>query len=177
MRILLLVAAIAAFSVGAFAQDKITLSNGDVITGKITSMAGGKVTIFGDDYPMSLPAEPEDRDETGTISVDLIGQGVSRFRATLGGDYPVGGDDIHRKIIATRATGSEARFLSAIELHEDDPVIKRITAESATRIVVERHDGQTDTLEITGLDGDGSAAVRMSVEKAGKVVATENTGQ
>jgi putative salt-induced outer membrane protein YdiY len=45
MRILLLVAAIAAFSVGAFAQDKITLSNGDVITGKITSMAGGKVTI------------------------------------------------------------------------------------------------------------------------------------
>jgi hypothetical protein len=139
--------------------------------------AGGKVTIFGDDYPMSLPAEPEDRDETGTISVDLIGQGVSRFRATLGGDYPVGGDDIHRKIIATRATGSEARFLSAIELHEDDPVIKRITAESATRIVVERHDGQTDTLEITGLDGDGSAAVRMSVEKAGKVVATENTGQ
>ena len=45
MRIYLLVAAIAAFSVGALAQDKITLSNGDVITGKITSMADGKVTI------------------------------------------------------------------------------------------------------------------------------------
>lgn len=45
MRNLLSVAAIAALSVGALAQDKITLSNGDVITGKITSMADGKVTI------------------------------------------------------------------------------------------------------------------------------------
>jgi putative salt-induced outer membrane protein YdiY len=43
--LLLSVAAIAAFSVGALAQDKVTLSNGDVITGKITSMADGKVTI------------------------------------------------------------------------------------------------------------------------------------
>jgi len=45
MRNLLSVAAIAALSVGALAQDKITLTNGDVITGKITSMADGKVTI------------------------------------------------------------------------------------------------------------------------------------
>ena len=32
-------------SIGASAQDKVTLSNGDVLTGKITSMADGKVTI------------------------------------------------------------------------------------------------------------------------------------
>ena len=35
----------AAFSAGALAQDKITLANGDIVTGKITSMADGKVTI------------------------------------------------------------------------------------------------------------------------------------
>lgn len=45
MRYLLSVAAIAALSAGALAQDKVTLSNGDVLTGKITSMADGKVTI------------------------------------------------------------------------------------------------------------------------------------
>ena len=45
MRNLLSVAAIAALSVGALAQDKVTLTNGDVLTGKITSMADGKVTI------------------------------------------------------------------------------------------------------------------------------------
>lgn len=45
MRHLLSLAAIAALSAGALAQDKVTLTNGDVITGKITSMADGKVTI------------------------------------------------------------------------------------------------------------------------------------
>jgi putative salt-induced outer membrane protein YdiY len=45
MRNLLVIAAVAAFSAGALAQDKITLTNGDVITGKIKSMAAGKVTI------------------------------------------------------------------------------------------------------------------------------------
>lgn len=45
MRNLLSVAAIAALSISALAQDKVTLSNGDVITGKITSMVDGKVTI------------------------------------------------------------------------------------------------------------------------------------
>lgn len=45
MKNLLVVVAIAAFAVQAFGQDKVTLSNGDVLTGKISSMADGKVTI------------------------------------------------------------------------------------------------------------------------------------
>ena len=45
MKHFLLAASIAALSVGAMAQDKITLANGDVLTGKITTMAGGNVTI------------------------------------------------------------------------------------------------------------------------------------
>jgi putative salt-induced outer membrane protein YdiY len=45
MRNLLCVAAIAVFSLGAMAQDKVTLANGDIITGKIVSMIDGKVTI------------------------------------------------------------------------------------------------------------------------------------
>ena len=45
MRTLLSTAVFAALSVSLVAQDKITLANGDVITGKITSMADGKITI------------------------------------------------------------------------------------------------------------------------------------
>lgn len=45
MRYLIPAAALAAFTTGAFAQDKITLANGDVLTGKITTMADGTITI------------------------------------------------------------------------------------------------------------------------------------
>ncbi|MBL9080099.1 MAG: DUF481 domain-containing protein [Planctomycetes bacterium] len=45
MRYLTLAASLAALSSVALAQDRITLSNGDVLTGSIKSMADGKVTI------------------------------------------------------------------------------------------------------------------------------------
>lgn len=138
--------------------------------------AGGQVSIFGDDFAKSLAAEPENRSEPGRIIVNLKGKKASRFQATLGGDYPVGGDDIHRKIIATRSTGTEAHFLSVIEMHEDNAVIEAVRAENATRLVVERKDGRTDIIEISGLDGDGdSLAVEMEVLEKGRVVRSEQT--
>lgn len=45
MRIQATLAVAAAFAAGAVAQDKITLTNGDVLTGTIKSMADGKVVI------------------------------------------------------------------------------------------------------------------------------------
>ena len=45
MRTILCAALIAVVAAGAFAQDKITLQNGDVISGKVVSMIDGKVTI------------------------------------------------------------------------------------------------------------------------------------
>ena len=45
MRIQATLAAAALFAAGAVAQDKITLTNGDVLTGTIKSMADGKVVI------------------------------------------------------------------------------------------------------------------------------------
>ena len=45
MRILKLAGALLALASGLLAQDRITLSNGDVLTGTIKTMAGGKVTI------------------------------------------------------------------------------------------------------------------------------------
>ena len=45
MRTILLTVAVATFALGARSQDKVTLSNGDVVNGKIISMTAGKVTI------------------------------------------------------------------------------------------------------------------------------------
>lgn len=45
MRTLLVVVAASVFANIAVSQDKITLSNGDVVTGKVVSMADGKVTV------------------------------------------------------------------------------------------------------------------------------------
>jgi len=45
MRILKLAGVLLALASGLFAQDRITLSNGDVLTGTIKTMASGKVTI------------------------------------------------------------------------------------------------------------------------------------
>ena len=45
MRTLLVVVAASVFANSTVSQDKVTLSNGDVVTGKVVSMADGKVTV------------------------------------------------------------------------------------------------------------------------------------
>lgn len=142
--------------------------------GKNLDYAGGKVTLFGEHYASSIAAEPADRKRAGSVKINLKGKNAARFKAVLGGDYPVGGDDIHRKIMATRSSGTEARFLSAVELHEDNPVIRSIKAISANEIEVVRLDGKLDRFKITGFDG-GDVAVEMTVEEGGKVIASEET--
>ncbi|MDF7825462.1 hypothetical protein P4B35_15655 [Pontiellaceae bacterium B12227] len=138
--------------------------------------AGGSVSLFGEHYASSFAAEPADRKKAGTISINLRGKNAARFTAVLGGDYPVGGDDIHRKIIATRSTGKEARFLSAVELHENNPVIRSIEALNEDKIIVDRMNGQVDRYTISGLDGvDTQVAVDMVVEQDGRTIATEKT--
>ncbi|VGO11784.1 hypothetical protein PDESU_00330 [Pontiella desulfatans] len=139
-------------------------------SGKNLDYAGGTVSIFGEHHSRSIAAEPADRKKPGMLKIDL--KGAARFKATLGGDYPVGGDDIHRKIIATRSTGKEARFLSAVELHEDNPVIKSIQAVGNDEVVVLRRDGSVDRFKIAGLGGRG-VSVEMTVELDGKVIAAE----
>jgi len=162
---------------------EIMLDNQDFVTVNIASVtkankdyAGGKVTLFGDNYSRSIAAEPADRSRPGKIVIDLTGKKAARFKATLGGDYPVGGDDIHRKIIATRSTGTEACFLSVIELHENSPVIRSAKAVSNDKVVIERTDGRVETIKIKALDGDGSdISVEITVEKNGRLISSEKT--
>ena len=45
MRATLLTVAVATFTLSVRSQDKVTLSNGDIVNGKVVSMAEGQVTI------------------------------------------------------------------------------------------------------------------------------------
>ncbi|MEI6890812.1 MAG: hypothetical protein V5783_01455 [Pontiella sp.] len=144
--------------------------------GENRDYAGGNVTLFGEPYARSLAAEPLNRKEPGLLTIDLTGKNATRFMAVFGGDYPVGGDDVHRKIIATRVTGTEARFLSAIELHEDQPVIQSIEAVSENEIIIHRVNGQVDRITISNFeDQDKRVRVEMTVKQEGQVIASEQT--
>ena len=142
--------------------------------GENLDYAGGEVTIFGTAHSTSIAAEPKDRKQPGILRIDLFGKEAKRFQATLGGDYPVGGDDIHRKVIATRSTGTEARFLSAIEFHEDSSVIQSIQALSHNEIQVERTDGTVEHFKISGLES-GAPVVQMEKKDGNRVIAAEST--
>ena len=157
-------------------MDAVETDNIANAAGRNLDYAGGKVPLFGEPYATSIAAEPADREQAGTINIRLAGKNATRFRATLGGDYPVGGDEIHRKIVATRSTGNEARFLSVVELHEDHPVIKSISTPNRNTLVVELVDGRSETIEISGLDGDGTTVnVAMTVRQDGNRVRSETT--
>lgn len=96
MRNLLTAAAVAAVCASALAQDKITLANGDVITGAIKTMADGKVTInsplLGDvTVPMSNISDMVTKDQVDlqTKGGDLLKR---RIMGMEGGNLRLEGD-------------------------------------------------------------------------------------
>ncbi len=71
------------------------------------------------------------------MRVDLRGLDVVRFKATLGGDYPLGPEGKRRKLLAIREPEKKAsaRFLTIIEPHEGTPVVKSATPRAPTPFV------------------------------------------
>lgn len=96
MQNLKFLAAFSAFAAGALAQDKITLANGDVLTGTIKTMADGKVTIasplLGDvTVPMTNISDMVTKDQVDlqTKSGDLLKRRVVGLE---GGNLRLEGD-------------------------------------------------------------------------------------
>ena len=106
--------------------------------------AGGPVKIAGVEYKTATPGEPQDARQAGIVRVDLGGIDAVRFKATLGGDYPLGDEAQRRKTYAIKAPGdktTEARFLTIIEPYEDKSVVRKAEALSADRLRMELADG------------------------------------
>ena len=136
---------------------------------------GGPIKIVGEACKSATPAEPEDESQPAFVRVDLTGVNAVRFKATMGGDYPLGDESQRRKVTAIRAApGAEARFLAVIEPYEDQPVVKSAEAVSADRLRVELSDGRVQEIEFKNFGGDGkNIRINLTECKDGHPIRTE----
>lgn len=142
-----------------------------------TDYFGGPIKIVGEEYTSATPAEPENESQPAFVRVDLSGVNAARFKATLGGDYPLGDESQRRKVTAIRAPqGKEARFLTLIEPYENQPAVKSAEATSADSLRVELNDGRIQEIEIQNFEGDGKNIVVKAIEtENGNILRQEST--
>jgi hypothetical protein len=129
------------------------------------------------EYKFATPGQPQDEKQSGFVRVDLSGVNALRFKATLGGDFPLGDETQRRKVFTVRAAdGTEARFLTVIEPYDDQPVVKSAVALSADKLRVELVDGRVQEIEIQNFDGDEkNITAQLTETKDGKVLRRETT--
>ena len=139
--------------------------------------AGGPIKIVGIQYFSAASGQPKDTKLPAKITLDLTGLDAVRFKAVLGGDYPVGNETQRRKTYASQIRGTEARFLTIIEPYEDKPVIRTAQAISADVIRVELTDGRVQEITLHNVTGNGkdiSAKIR-ELPRSGGEERTEST--
>ena len=139
---------------------------------------GGPIKIAGNEYTSATPAQPTKDGVNGLVRVDLSGVNAVRFKATLGGDYPLGDETQRRKVFAVRAPdGNQARFLTVIEPYENQPMVKSAVATSADALRVELADGRVQEISLKNFDGSGKdIEVNLVESRSGQVVRRERAG-
>jgi hypothetical protein len=144
---------------------------------KGTDYFGGPIKIVGAEYKSALPAQPVKNEEPAFVRVDLNGVDAVRFKAVLGGDYPLGDETQRRKVYAVRAPdGTQARFLTLIEPYENRPMIKTALAIDADHLRVELVDGRIQEIVLSNFTGNGNdITVRMTETKDGRLLRQEST--
>jgi hypothetical protein len=143
---------------------------------------GGPIKIAGNLYANGIAAEPtipkkaDVTSKPGLVSVDLNGLDAVRFKATLGGDYPLGPEGQRRKVYAIREPEKKAsaRFLTLIEPHEGKPVVKSATASGPDQLRVELADGRVQEIALSRFEGSGKDIdVTITETKPGAAPRTE----
>ncbi|MGJ8654423.1 MAG: COG1470 family protein [Opitutaceae bacterium] len=135
---------------------------------------GGPIKIAGEHMAGSTAGMPKNDKEAGVITVDISGLNSVAFKAKIGGDFPLGDETQRLKSMAVRSHGTEANFLSVVELYESNSMIKSVTAPSSDKLIVELIDGRIQEIKIEGLElGDVKVTVRETLN--GQVVREEKT--
>jgi hypothetical protein len=89
---------------------------------------------------------------------------------------PAGGELRQPKIYAIRSAGSEGRFLTLLEPHEKDSLIRKAEAFGSSRLKVELTDGRIQEIEISNLEDDGAnIIVRAQESRNGRMIRSETT--
>ncbi|MEO7933841.1 MAG: NEW3 domain-containing protein [Chthoniobacterales bacterium] len=142
---------------------------------------GGPIKIAGVPFTEATAAEPQDAKKSAFVRVDLSQVQAVRFKATLGGDYPLGDESQRRKTYAIKAPGGktkEARFLTIIEPHENQSVIQSAQATDADHIRVQLTDGRVQEITLKSFTGPkNEPAVEITETKNGTAIRSETTLQ
>ena len=137
---------------------------------------GGPIKIAGIPYEKAISAQPNDEKTPALTKVDLGGVKAVRFKATLGGDFPVGKETEDWKTVALRSSGKEARFLTLLEPFEKTRMIKSATASGPDSLHVELVDGRVQEIQLSNFEGDAKGlSVHMKETKGGKLLREEST--
>lgn len=134
---------------------------------------GGPVKIAGNEFVDTVPANPLKSGETGSVTVDLSGLSAVRFKASVGGDYPLGDETWRRKSLSFRTSGSQARYLTVIEPFEKESVVESVVAQSANELAVTLKDGREHVITISGLEKGENLQARIQEFVNGKLVGEE----
>ncbi len=136
----------------------------------------GPIKIAGEPMDQSTPGMPANKNEAGSITVDLSGLEVVRFKAKIGGDFPLGNETQRRKTMAVRQEGDAARYLSVIEPFENKSFIKKVTAKNENELTVELIDGRVQEITISELEKD-SRKIKVVVKEylKGKLIREEES--
>ena len=123
---------------------------------------GGPVKIAGKLFEKSIPANPDNIDEYGIITLSLEDLNAVKFVASIGGDYPLGNEDYRRRTISTRVTGKTAKFITIVEPYEDNKMIEKVEAINETKIKIYLRDGRCQVIEVQNLDNvDKDISIEM----------------
>ncbi len=136
---------------------------------------GGPIKLQGIAMANSTPAQPKDAKKAGVVTVDLSGMDVASFKATVGGDFPLGDESQRRKTLAVRSSGTDARYLSVIEPYEKLSVVDSVIAKSANELTVTLKDGRSQVIAFEGLEEGEDIQVSIHEYKDGQLVRKESS--
>jgi hypothetical protein len=149
--------------------------NVDCGNGAGVDYGGGPVKIEMKKYEHAIPADVLDKDKESVITVSLSGMNAVRFVSDIGSDYPVGDESDRRRFVAQRKRGKQAGFISILEPHEKDRMIKHTEYVSNNKIAVELADGRKQIVEVLNMDTGEKICVKVSEYVNGECVRTETS--
>lgn len=135
---------------------------------------GGPVKIQGEQMDYSIPAEPEDRLRTASITVDLRGRRAEYFDSCIGADYPIGNEEDIRRSVFFRTYGKETRYITVLEIYENDRMIKEIEQLDCNQLKVHLKDGRTQFIRVKNLEEDEiTTEVELEEYSQGQLICKE----
>jgi len=108
---------------------------------------GGPIEFGTQVIQSALPATPIAEAISGTITIDLSGVDAASLEIVIGGDYPLGDESDHRRVVGIRKEGRTAQFATILEQYDQESKVESATISENT-LTVRLKDGRKDELNV-----------------------------